>query len=154
MGASEPPAALGWPPPKNLPSSFAARITNQSNGESLSLNLEMANTPLSRLRGLMFRKKPAAILFSFDWPDKHGIHSFFVSFPFDAVYLDGEGRVVDVFEKVPPFTAYLSPSKPVLYLVELPPGLAKRLRIKRGNRLSISTRAEHETITRTKSKAR
>jgi uncharacterized membrane protein (UPF0127 family) len=103
----------------------------------LDLLLEQANTSLSRLRGLMFRQKPASILFTFDRPGLHGIHSFFVSFPFDAVYLDEAGRVVDVFERVPPFTPYLSPSKPVRYLIELPAGQAGRLRLKPNDSVSL-----------------
>ncbi len=122
--------SLGWPLPSGLPDSFKAEIRNSTGQHSVVVSLEQANTSLSRLRGLMFRKKPVSILFTFAWPDLHGIHSFFVSFPFDAVYLDEEGKVVDVFEKVAPFTPYLSPRKPVRFLIELPPGMAARLHLK------------------------
>lgn len=128
---------LSWPLPKGLPSSFRARVRNESNGAFLDLLLERADTSLSRLRGLMFRKKPASILFTFDWPGLHGIHSFFVSFPFDAVYLNEEGKVVDVFMRVPPFTHYLQPSRPVSYLIELPPGMAARLHLKPNDFVSL-----------------
>ncbi len=128
---------LSWPLPACLPDSFRAQIRNESNGTFLDLFLEQANTSISRLRGLMFRQKPASILFTFAWPDLHGIHSFFVSFPFDAVYLDEQGKVVDVFERVPPFTPYVSPRKPVRYLIELPPGMAGRLHLKPNNSVKL-----------------
>ncbi len=121
---------LPWPLPAKLPDSFKAEIRNATAGKSVTLTLEQANTSLSRLRGLMFRKKPVSIIFTFAWSDLHGIHSFFVSFPFDAVYLDEEGKVVDVFERVAPFTPYLSPRKPVRFLLEFPPGTARRLNLK------------------------
>ena len=122
--------SLGWPLPAGLPDSFRAEIRNNTGPHSITVPLEQANTSLSRLRGLMFRKKPASILFTFAWPDLHGIHSFFVSFPFDAVYLDEAGRVVDVFARVPPFKPYVQPSRPVRYLIELPAGMAARLHLK------------------------
>ena len=138
---------LGWPLPDSLPASFHAEIRNEGSSlaarhpsyhsHSISVPLESANTSLSRLRGLMFRKKPVSILFTFAWPDLHGIHSFFVSFPFDAVYLDEAGRVVDVFVRVPPFIPYLAPRKPVRYLIELPPGMSERLHLEPNDSVNL-----------------
>lgn len=121
---------LSWPLPAGLPRSFRAEIRNSTSSRSIAVTLEQADTPLLRLRGLMFRKRAVSILFTFACAGLHGIHSFFVSFPFDAVYLDGAGRVADVFERVPPFTPYLAPRRPVRYLIELPPGAAGRLHLK------------------------
>ncbi|VVB57596.1 putative ACR [uncultured archaeon] len=122
-------------------SPFQARITNLASGQSASFLLEPACSMLSRMRGLMFRQKPAALLFTFDWTDKHSIHSFFVAYPFDAIYLDESGAVADVFASVPPFTPLLAPRSPVRYLLELPQGGAARLRARIGDRISIHARS-------------
>lgn len=92
------------------------------------------------MRGLMFRQKCAALLFSFDWSDRHAIHSFFVAFPFDALYLDEQGRVADAFESVPPFSAPFSPRAPARYLLELPPGSIRKLSLRPGRLLRIFMR--------------
>lgn len=85
----------------------------------------------------MFRKKCASLLFTFDWPDKHSIHSFFVAFPFDAIYLDERGKVADIFCSVPPFSPLITPRSPVRCLLELPPGSAKKLSARIGDSLLI-----------------
>lgn len=128
---------LPWPPPSNLPSLFPALIKNSSRDTSLSCLLEPAQTLGTRMRGLMFRKKCASLLFTFDWSDKHSIHSFFVAFPFDAIYLDDAGRVADIFEAVAPFTPLLTPRSPARYLLELPPGSIKRLSARIGDKMQI-----------------
>ncbi|MCL6089300.1 MAG: DUF192 domain-containing protein [Candidatus Marsarchaeota archaeon] len=136
--ASGPSRVLGWPLPAGLPPLFNARIRNGP--RSLSLSLEPAATMSARLRGLMFRKKPAALLFAFDWTDRHSIHSFFVAFPFDAIYLDERGAIVEVFGSVPPFTPLLIPRAPARYLLELASGDAAKLGARIGDRLDIYRR--------------
>lgn len=92
--------------------------------------METAGTTLSRMRGLMFRKSCVPILFDFHsmgiWP----IHSFFVRFKFDAIYLDSDWKAVAIYEGIPPFTACVSPSVPSRYLIELPSGSVKKLSAK------------------------
>ena len=45
------------------------------------------------------------------------IHSFFVFFPFKAIFLNSKKKIVDV-KKIRPFTIY-KPRKPAKYVVEL-----------------------------------
>ncbi len=114
-----------------------AKISNISKKKSISLSLERASTPASRMRGLMFRKKCAPLLFDFSadgiWP----IHSFFVAFPFDAIYLDSSMKVADVFEAVPPFQLFIQPKSPCRYLLELPQGSARKLGANKGDKFAI-----------------
>jgi len=98
-------------------------------------NFEIADSPISRARGLMFRRKPVSILFKFDYAARHAIHSFFVFFPFDAIYLDAGMRVVSLFHHIPPLTPYLSPSSPARYLLEAPAGTIKKYKIRIGDKL-------------------
>jgi uncharacterized membrane protein (UPF0127 family) len=96
---------------------------------------EIADTPASRSRGLMFRSKPKRILFKFGRPGRYSIHSFFVAFPFDAIYLDGEMRVTEVYLSVPPFVPLLVPKRPASFLLELPEGEGRKLKL--GERIII-----------------
>ena len=134
-------STFSWPLPSSLPPLFSARISNSSRSKHLDCALEPAQSLGARMRGLMFRRKCASLLFTFDWTDRHSIHSFFVAFPFDAIYLDERGRVADVFESVPPFSPLLTPRSPVRYLLELPPGSAKKLSARIGDNFSISKRS-------------
>ncbi len=85
----------------------------------------------------MFRSRPACILFKFDFNARHPIHSFFVGFPFDAVYLDENQRVVDVFERVPSFVPALAPRAPAKFLLELPAGRVRKHKISIGDKFAF-----------------
>ncbi len=97
-------------------------------------DVEIADSFLSRMHGLMFRTefiKP--IVFIFDYSARHSIHSLFVNFRFDAVYLDGRKKVVDVFEGIRPFTMLVTPKNKARFLVEFPSGEVERKKIKTGD---------------------
>jgi uncharacterized membrane protein (UPF0127 family) len=99
---------------------------------------EAADSVFARARGLMFRrsvKRPLLFTFQRESQAECAIHAFFVFFPFDAIYLDGEKRVVDIYEAVRPFTPLIVPKKKAKYLVEAPAGWAKKRRIRAGDRL-------------------
>lgn len=110
------------------------KIRNISAKKSIAFDLEMASTPGARLRGLMFRKKCIPLLFTFDSEGNWPIHSFFVAFPFDAIYLSSEKRVTGVFSSVQPFLPHVAPPLPSKYLLELPEGSAKKLSAKIGDK--------------------
>jgi len=76
---------------------------------------------LHRFKGLMFvrQKKAEALLFNFDKPGREAIHSFFVFFPFVAVWLDDKGKIIEI-RKIKPFTPYVSLKKPYSKLIEIP----------------------------------
>ncbi len=93
----------------------------------------VADSPLSRSRGLMFRSKIVPILFLFPnegiWP----IHSLFVFFPFDAVYIGKDRRVVEILPKIGSWKLLIVPRKKAQFLLELPEGQSKGISI--GNEL-------------------
>ncbi|MEK6812205.1 MAG: hypothetical protein AABX76_01470 [Nanoarchaeota archaeon] len=74
-----------------------------------------------RAFGLMFssREKAKSLIFEFKEPTKTPIHSFFVFFPFIAVWLDEKNKVVDV-KRVKPFNFSVSPSGYFSKLIEIP----------------------------------
>ena len=72
----------------------------------------------SRLRGLMFsRKKNILLAFPLEGRSRTAIHSFFVFFPFYAIFLNSEKEVVD-FKKIKPFSIY-RPKHPAKYVLEI-----------------------------------
>lgn len=97
--------------------------------------LEVADTFFKRARGLMFRRfKPLLIVMPQESRELSSIHSLFVFFPFDAVFLDSKGVVVDA-RSVKPFTLKITPRKPAKYILELRAGEIKRKKIRVGKKL-------------------
>lgn len=76
---------------------------------------------LHRVRGLMFsrKEKAKALLFDFNKPCREVIHSFFVFFPFVAVWFDSEGKIIEI-RKIKPFTPFVSIEKPYSKIIEIP----------------------------------
>ncbi len=71
-------------------------------------------------RGLMFRRKKnaRALFFDFGKPSREVLHSFFVFFPFIAIWLD-QNKVVDL-KIIKPFRHFFRPNKPFTKIVEIP----------------------------------
>ena len=82
------------------------------------IRAETATNIVEQMKGLMFSEKKN-ILFVLDRERVFGIHSFFVFFPFDAVYIDSKKRVVEVVRGIKPFTFYVRNEKPAKYLLEV-----------------------------------
>jgi len=76
---------------------------------------------LHQLRGMMFRKRltARAILFNFRRKSRPAIHSYFVSFPFIAVWLNAKNKVID-HGIVEPKRLWIVPDKPCYSLLEIP----------------------------------
>lgn len=75
---------------------------------------------LGKYLGLMFRSnKTKCLLFEFTKYGKWGIHSFFVFFPFLAVWLDEKNNVLE-WRVVRPFKLLIKPRKKFIKLVEIP----------------------------------
>jgi len=71
--------------------------------------------------GLMFqrREKAKILIFEFKSPVKMAIHSWFVFFPFFAIWLDSKNRVLD-YKIIMPFKFKILPSKKFVKLIEVP----------------------------------
>ena len=74
-----------------------------------------------KFKGLMFssREKAKNLLFNFNIKQKIRIHSFYVLFPFIAIWLDDKNNVVDL-KRVRPFELIVSPKAPAYKLIEIP----------------------------------
>lgn len=105
---------------------------------SLEEEFEIADTMLKRARGLIFRRKiekPLLFILPSESRKFSAIHSFFVAFPFDAVFLNSKGIVVDIRENIQPFALKITPTKPAKYIIEFRAGEARRRKIRIGSKL-------------------
>ena len=110
-----------------------ARVTTES-GSDLAPACEVTEGALERLVGLMGR--PGLARGQGLWIEPcHSVHTFFMRFPIDVVYVDRDRRVIDVCHSVAPWRAHL-PRVGARAVLELPAGAAAAL--KEGDRLCIS----------------
>lgn len=87
--------------------------------------------------GLMFKRKPERLLFNFEMEGRaiNTIHSFFVNFEFEAIFLDKNKKVVQI-TKVKPFS-FVVPKAKVKYLIEAEPGFTKKYGIKKFEKINF-----------------
>ncbi|TYQ12646.1 UNVERIFIED_CONTAM: hypothetical protein Cloal_3674 [Acetivibrio alkalicellulosi] len=110
-------------------------LLNKENGEHICTSLKTAYTFCSRLKGLMFTK---------DLPKGHGlhikpcnsIHTFFMKYPLDVIYLDGNDKIVALDQNVLPgrIGKY---HKNAVSVVELPVGTIKKAKVEVGQFIII-----------------
>jgi len=96
-------------------------------------NVRFANNTLSRTKGLMFEEKKKfnyALIFDFPIESKIGtsLHMIFVFFPIDVLFLDKNKKVVDKVT-LQPFIPNYTPKKAAKYVIEMPQGRAKGIRL-------------------------
>jgi uncharacterized membrane protein (UPF0127 family) len=94
----------------------------------------LAETPLTRLRGLLGRaglEQGEGLLLR----PASSIHMWFMRFPIDAVFLDRENRVLRVVEHLAPWR--VAGCRGAKAVVELPAGDAARVGLAVGDRLSL-----------------
>ena len=108
-------------------------IINAKKKKRVTAGLEIADSDFSRMRGLMFRDEIVPILFVFGYNGIFSIHSYFVKKEFDAVYLSANGTVNEIFRRIPPNTAIVSPKKKSSFLLELPVETTDQLCIEEGD---------------------
>ena len=89
-------------------------------GKNFDIDARNCNN-FGKFLGLMFtrRKKAEALIFEFKKPVNFRIHSFFVFFPFLAVWLDERNDVIEI-RKINSFTPPVAGKKPYKKLLEIP----------------------------------
>ena len=105
----------------------------------LSFEKELADTGFKKARGLMLRRKlDKALVFLLGRETKIGaaIHSYFVLFSFDIIWLDGQKKVVDM-RTVGPFRLIEMPKEKAKYFIELPKGSIKKSGVKLGQKINL-----------------
>jgi uncharacterized membrane protein (UPF0127 family) len=89
-------------------------------GKKITLRLKVCRG-LNEAIGLMFKRREnaSALLFTFKNKVKMAIHSWFVFFPFVAIWLNKENKIIDI-KIVKPFEFSISPSEKYFKLIEIP----------------------------------
>lgn len=95
----------------------------------LASKVKICDTVFSRTLGLMFTPSLGSsegILLVANRQSKAqtSIHSFFVFFTFDALWIDEHNKIVDK-QTVKPFQALIQPRSPAKYVLELSKGASK-----------------------------
>jgi uncharacterized membrane protein (UPF0127 family) len=111
-------------------------IVNLTQGQCLCVS-ELADSPLPRMRGLMGRPGlPAGegLLLT----PAPAIHTAFMRFPIDALFLDSELRVLDIRESLAPWR--LASKRTARSVLELAAGECARRRVEVGHRLELRDR--------------
>ena len=93
---------------------------------------EIVTSSLGRAKGLMFRKRlerGMILVLPRKTRLNASIHTFFMNFPIDVLFLDERKRVVDKALNVKPWTINITPKEPAKYVVELPAGSAEKVKI-------------------------
>lgn len=108
-------------------------------GRHHPFTIELAVTPDQLSQGLMFRKTLAAnagMLFDFGQPRQVSMWMKNTLIPLDMLFIDRGGRVVHVEEYAVPGTLQpRGPSDPVLGVLEVAAGTARRLGLRPGDRV-------------------
>lgn len=77
------------------------RVRNGSTGEEIADHVEIASTPLSRMKGLLGKNslpRGEGLLIT----SCRSVHTFGMKFPIDIIFLSRENRVVAVRKNTPP----------------------------------------------------
>lgn len=107
---------------------------------SAEFKLEVASSFLERLIGLLGRPSLAEDAGLLLVPCNN-IHTAFMRFVIDAVFVDGDGIILSIVEKMPPYRmAYVREARGCL---ELSSGGAARLNLKVGKKIEAFTLVTH-----------
>ncbi len=114
------------------------RASNRTRGGDVVLRVEVASDPWSRFWGLMGRRELAA---------GHGllikpcssIHMFFMRFPIDVIFLDGDNVVVKVVHGIKPWRMAMGGGGK--NALELPAGTAATTGVSNGDQLEFTEAA-------------
>jgi uncharacterized membrane protein (UPF0127 family) len=111
------------------------RVTNTTRGTAVGDNIELANTSIKRMVGLLGRRGLDAGGGLWIKPSS-GVHTFFMGFKIDVVGLDGDLRVIKLWRCLPPWRL-TSVSVKLRSVIELPCGTIAQSQIQIGDQMQI-----------------
>lgn len=111
------------------------KVFNQTQGEVVWERVEVANTSMRRLFGLLGRAGLAAGEGLWIKPSS-GVHTVGMTFPIDVVGLDSKGVVIKLWHRLVPFRV-TSVSWKMQSVIELPSGQIEESGIKVGDLLTM-----------------
>jgi uncharacterized membrane protein (UPF0127 family) len=115
-----------------MPVFKAVNLTTQ---KELGKRIRKAVTFFQRTRGLLGQteiKENEGLYI----PACRSIHTFFMSFPIDVLFIDNDNRVIRMIPSLMPFRIAFGPKK-TAGVLELPPGMLKHNRCVAGDKISF-----------------
>lgn len=111
------------------------RLLN-TDGKTLLLKVSLANTFFTRARGLLF-SPPLKENEGLWIKPCNSVHTFFMSYPIDVVFLDSQNRIMCINKSMPPWrtSRIVKGAKSVL---EINSGAAEKLRLEIGDSLDFA----------------
>ena len=111
------------------------KVINKTRQATLAENAAVAKTPLKRMIGLLNRKgfEPGEALII---KPCNSIHTFFMRFPIDVIFVDRDSRITRTIRSMRPFRIsgiYLN----ALFSIELPAGTLEKTSTQIGDYLTI-----------------
>ncbi len=116
----------------------AAPLTFEADGETVAFEVEIADTPENRARGLMFRTdlpEDRGMLFVFEQTRQVSFWMQNTPLPLDLVFIGEDGVVKAIMQGIPFSEAPIGPAEPVRFVLELKAGTAQKAGIAVGDRL-------------------
>ena len=110
-------------------------VRNADKGTTVATRAKMASSIVARFNGLMMKKgveEGGGLLLT----PSASIHSFFMRFRFDALFLDREGRVTKIVPAMKPWRIAFG-GKGAKDVLELPAGVAEQTNTSAGDRLAF-----------------
>jgi len=112
------------------------KVTNTTRGTTVGDRVELANTSLTRMFGLLGHKGLDAGEGLWIKPSS-GVHTFFMRFSIDVIGLDTNLKVIKLWHCLPPFRV-TSVSMKLKSVIELPCGAIKGATVQVGDQLEIT----------------
>lgn len=111
------------------------KIENRTRGTMIAAEAQVADSFLSRGRGLIGRpplREGQALVIR---PCK-GIHTWFMKYPIDVVYVDATDTVIDIETQIAPWRL-CKPRRKASYVIELRAGTATPDRVQIGDQIAL-----------------
>ncbi len=96
-------------------------LLNTNTGKYLAGYSFYARNPLRRLTGMIFRRFVCGKFDALIFERCSSVHTCFMRYPLDLVFIDRENRVVSVHRRVRPWKLVFG-GKGAITVIELPPG--------------------------------
>lgn len=119
-------------------------VHNEDRNTHLGEAIEVAATAVHRVKGLLGREcleDGQGLLFM----RCSSLHTFFMRFPIDILYVDKAGKVLKIAEAVKPFKLVAAPFR-AYYALELPAGVVKRSKTRVGDHLRFLVEEEFSLV--------
>lgn len=118
-------------------------IQNVTRNLVLASHAHVLTSVFAKTKGLMFSKPldDTGLIFWFNRPGIHQIHTFFVKEPIDVLYLDDGWNVVEIKRNLKPYDFY-TPKKLAQFIIELAAGTLTARNCRIGDQITF---AQHPT---------